>query len=209
MSISIPEESIPDSGSDAFTQTSTTTDTDGSGAFNVGGANMSAGAASTPWRYIAGLRFGPIPVPAKAIILSASMTMRAHSTQTGPWSLVIKAEDVDNPGIWTTNHRPGTGGAPGRGPETTAGVSWDPPDWITPTLYQTPDISTVVQELVDRAGWVFDNAMAFIIRNDGGPGLTRIIISTWDAPTSPVHNFKARFNITYTTGGKIVALNIV
>lgn len=208
MSISIPEESIPGSSSDAWTQTSTTTNTDGSGSFNTGSANMIAGAQTVPWRYISGLRFETIPVPQNVTIVSASMTIRAHSTETGPWGLIIKAEDVDNPGTWNTNHRPGTGGTPGRGPETTAGVLWDPPDWIVGTLYQTPDISTIVQELVDRGGWSSGNAMAFIIRNDTGTN-TIIVMSQWDAPTSPANNFKARFNITYQFAGQIVALNIV
>ena len=32
---------------------------------------------------------------------------------------------------------------------------------------QTPDLSPVVQEIVDRAGWASGNAMAFIIESNG------------------------------------------
>ena len=56
-------------------------------------------------------------------------------------------------------------------PTTVATVAWAPPAWNTVGAsgpkQQTPDLSAVVQEVVDRAGWASGNAMAFVLSGTG------------------------------------------
>ncbi len=171
-------------------------DTDGSGFFTIGvdwvGMGLSGGN-----HYQAGLRFRNVTIPSGSTITSAFLGVIGYLTNPGPqYNLKITAEDVDNPGIWTTNHRPGTGGAPGRGPETTAKVDWDPTSIAPgPTRTNTPDISAIIQELIDRLGWSSGNAMCFIIRNDGGTILARVYDRNFTT-----FRWEARVTINYTPG---------
>lgn len=56
---------------------------------------------------------------------------------------------------------------PGRPPETTAKVDWDRTGQTAGVRYTSPDLTSIVQEIVDRPGWVSNNDMSFVIRNDG------------------------------------------
>lgn len=192
MGTSIPEEIIPNQNSDGYSN-SVIADTDGSGGINLVDNNLFMGrdpiAGNT---YVqSGFRFSTIPVPNAANIISARLTIFSFVnilTDNVEWK--ITAEKVPDPGAWADGHRPGTGGAPGRGPETTAKVDWDiSTPWAISTAYFTPNIKTIVQELVDDVGWASGQSMAFIIRNDGthlghrrawafgGPGPSRLNIT--------------------------------
>ncbi|NEQ48728.1 MAG: T9SS type A sorting domain-containing protein [Leptolyngbya sp. SIO3F4] len=58
-------------------------------------------------------------------------------------------------------------------PQTTAQVDWTvAEDWVIWQPYKTADISSIVQELVNRPGWTSGNAMAFILLGeDQGPSV--------------------------------------
>ena len=57
-------------------------------------------------------------------------------------------------------------------PRTTATVAWAPVPWTTANQagsdQRTPDLSSVVQEVVNRPGWASGNAMVFIITGTTG-----------------------------------------
>ena len=57
------------------------------------------------------------------------------------------------------------------GATTVAGVDWAPAAWTTVGEagldQRTPDLSAVIQEIVDRAGWQASNALAFTITGSG------------------------------------------
>jgi len=63
------------------------------------------------------------------------------------------------------------------------------PDIIDP---KTPDLSTIVQEIVDRPAWVSSNAMAFIIE---GTGRRTAISRNQDSSLAPM------LTVTYNNGG--------
>ena len=41
--------------------------------------------------------------------------------------------------------------------------------WSQYQIYSTPDISSVIQEIIDRDGWQINNDINIIIRDDGSP----------------------------------------
>jgi hypothetical protein len=49
-------------------------------------------------------------------------------------------------------------------------VNWSPTSWTTGTTYNTPSLSGIVKEIVDRPDWISGNSMAMIITgtNSGG-----------------------------------------
>jgi hypothetical protein len=56
-------------------------------------------------------------------------------------------------------------------PETSASVDWIvDEDWKIWTQYRTPDLKTIIQEIVDRSGWKYGNPLALIFKGeDQGP----------------------------------------
>lgn len=92
---------------------------------------------------------------------------------------------------------------PGRAPETTASVDWDVTVDTVDLLYVSPDIASVIQEMVNRSGWVTNNMAAIIVRNDGthlGEAFMRQRI-LGDASSTRAN----RFNCTYSIpGGQVM-----
>lgn len=47
----------------------------------------------------------------------------------------------------------------------TSGIVWSMPNFFYQNVYRTPDISSVVKEIIDRSGWQPGNDMAFVLDN--------------------------------------------
>jgi len=113
-----------------------------------------------------GMRFTEIDVPAGATILDASVQFQADETNTDATALTIHGEAADNPSAFTT----ASSGISSR-PTTAVSTSWTPPPWDTIGAagadQRTPDISAVIQEIVDRPGWASGNALALIVTGTG------------------------------------------
>ncbi|MQW85611.1 hypothetical protein GHJ82_01690 [Sinorhizobium saheli] len=113
-----------------------------------------------------GIRFTGIDIPPGAIITNAYIQFTVDTVASGAVSLLIRGEDADDAGVFTTapfnaSSRPTTG----------ASVAWLPPDWTirgeAGLAQRTPDLSAIVQEIVDRLGWAALNDMAFLITGTG------------------------------------------
>lgn len=113
-----------------------------------------------------GLRFQNIQLPKGAQIDSAYIEVFSHEAKTAEdvAELTIFGDDVDNAVTFTedaliTDRT-----------YTNAEVEWTvAEEWGLWTPHRTPDLSNIVQEVVDRDGWEAGNAIAFIIegRNQG------------------------------------------
>lgn len=166
MSVTIPQEEIEGNALDAVSA-STVADDDGSGSFNSiqrnGRTGRSAGGEYAQTGYI----FTGVPIPRNAKIISATLNVRWDSTRSDTVVWVIKGIDTDDAAVWSTNNRPGTGGSPGRPDETTAGVAWGRTGSTGGDRVDAPDISSLIEEIVNRSGWNSGNDLAVVIRNDG------------------------------------------
>ena len=89
-------------------------------------------------------------VPQGAVITEAYLLLTSASNASGVTvNLLIDAADEDNPEV---PH--GVADALAR-PRTTAQVAWnDVGAWVASTVYQSPSIVAVIQELVDRLGFI-------------------------------------------------------
>ncbi len=101
------------------------------------------------------MRFTNVTIPQGATIDTAYLTLKSSGSDSGTTANSrVRGKNVDNATIDTT-----TGGfeAP---PFTTAVVDWDSiAAWTEGTNYNSPEIKTVIQEIVNRAGWASGNAM--------------------------------------------------
>jgi hypothetical protein len=113
-----------------------------------------------------GMRFSGTGIPKGATIVNAYIQFQTDETQSVETSLTIQGEDTDYAGSFLKQ----TGNISSR-PRTAAAVSWSPPAWTTVGEagpdQRTPDIASVIQEIVYRPGWSSDNAMVLIITGTG------------------------------------------
>jgi len=114
-----------------------------------------------------GLRFAGVAVPPGATITNAYVQFTTQATgATAVTSLTIKGEAADNPGTFTTT----IGNISARA-TTSAVVGWSVPIWTSVGAagqdQRTPNLATVVQQLVSRPGWTNGNAIVLIITGTG------------------------------------------
>ncbi|OOZ44761.1 hypothetical protein [Solemya velum gill symbiont] len=105
-----------------------------------------------------GVRFSGVNIPWGSTIESANLEFTARIAGSTSGSVTIEAEASDDapPFIQaTTNLSTRT--------RTTASVPWVFPAWDSNTKYQSPDISNIVQELVDQVGWNEGASQAFLL----------------------------------------------
>ncbi len=129
-------------------------------AFALTDANMSVGIIDgITKQYGMGLRFQSVTIGKAASITTAKLTVTSHSNRSGTvCNSRISADDADDAATWSTSGDFDTRWAS----RTTARVDWDAiVAFTTNTTYDSPEIKTVVQELVDRGGWASGQDQAY------------------------------------------------
>ncbi len=112
---------------------------------------------------IIGMRFNGLGIPAGAIITSAYVEFETDVAWSSACNLTIKGQAADNPGTFTT-----TAYDISSRPKTNATVAWTPTAWNTvDEKHQTPDLTPVIQEIVNRFGWASGNSMVVFIEGTG------------------------------------------
>ena len=113
---------------------------------------------------IVGMRFESIAIPQGATITNAYIEFEADDTDNGSTSLSIFGQDINHAATFLSSN----GNISAR-IKTTANVSWNNvPAWNSKDeKHQTPDLSNIVQEIVNRSGWASGNSMAFIVEGSG------------------------------------------
>ncbi|MEM7209676.1 MAG: chitobiase/beta-hexosaminidase C-terminal domain-containing protein, partial [Pseudomonadota bacterium] len=115
---------------------------------------------------VIGLRFQDIAIPADTTITQANIQFTSAATDTGATNLTIFGDANAQPGAINT----GNSNISNR-TTTSTSVNWSPPSWLgsgnTTEDQRTPDLSSIVQEIIDLPGWQENNNMVFVI---GGTG---------------------------------------
>jgi hypothetical protein len=139
--------------------------------------------AATPVKMLTGLRFANIPVPQGSEIVSAKVQFRVDEIGTAPASYTVRGEAADNAATYLSQN----GNISAR-LSTTATAAWSPPAWgligEETVAQQTPELKAILQEIVNRPGWVQGNAAALMI--DGPAGTGRRTAEAKDGLTPPV-----------------------
>ena len=105
-----------------------------------------------------GLRFTNVTIPKGASITKANLIVTAYASYSDTTvNSRISAEKEDNPATFANDKAAFDTRWANR---STARVDWDGiPAFTTDTEYTSPDIKTVIQEIVNRAGWASGNAL--------------------------------------------------
>ncbi len=111
---------------------------------------------------LVGVRFQSVEVPPGATILGAHIEFVADEAHSGATSLTIAGQAADNPATFAS-----TASNISSRIQTAEVVPWVPDAWAVGEVHQTPDLSQVVQEIVDRGGWSMGNSMAFVVEGSG------------------------------------------
>jgi hypothetical protein len=115
---------------------------------------------------VVGVRFRNVEVPRGATISSARVRFTSDAISSGPTSLILEGEASDDAPAFVR-----ADGQLTSRPRTSQAVGWSPPAWTSTGAsgpdQLTPELTSLVQEIVDRAGWSAGNAMAFIISGSG------------------------------------------
>jgi len=115
--------------------------------------------------YDLGARWQSVNIPHGATITSAKLSLYLVGG-TGTLSANIRGIDEDNTLTWATDDRPS------QRVKTTATINanqanWN--NWGTPAWIDI-DITSVVQEIINRSGWSANNALAVVIEDTAGSG---------------------------------------
>lgn len=113
-----------------------------------------------------GVRFQDVYVPQGAIITSAKIVFLAAESDSDALSLLVSADNVDNAQTYEAVSDNLTGASR---PQTSS-VTWNADPWTAGSYFETPDVSAVVQQVVNRSGWCRGNAMAFRFTHASGAG---------------------------------------
>jgi hypothetical protein len=115
----------------------------------------------------AGLRFRNIDIPNGAVIDSAFIVVFSHEAKTAEdvARITIVGEATDNAETFTED------ALIDARPRTSASLLWEVAEpWGLWTPHQTPDLSNIIQEIVNRDGWKAGNAIAFLMLGENqGP----------------------------------------
>jgi hypothetical protein len=137
--------------------------------------------------YLTALRFPSVPLARGAQIQSAVLKRYSHYTTSAVVHLRYYAEATDDsvplaPTIGDFSRRPPTANT----------VRETPGPWAGQTYNVTPNLLAIVQEIVDRPGWVPGNAITLFVADDLSPG--QRFIGSFE--TSPVGTRAAVLEIT-------------
>jgi len=148
---------------------------------------------------IVGMRFQDIQVPPGASIQNAYIEFTAKDTESTTVDLTISGQDDPNPSTFPEE----TSNLSSR-VQTTAEVSWAPGAWTSGSKYTTPDLKTIVQEIVDKGDWAAGNAMVLFV--EGTSATTKRNAQSYDesshtkGPTLVIDYFESDAPTIITSG---------
>ncbi|MAN01432.1 MAG: hypothetical protein CMI35_00020 [Owenweeksia sp.] len=141
--------------------------TSGTGTIDLTSSDIELVADGNDGDQYIGLRFTNLTIPQGAVILSSYIQFTVDETDAGPGTVVFQVEDVDNSTTFS-----GTAFDISSRTVVNDSVLWSNiPQWNTVGAagpdQQTPDLSTLVQTIVNRNGWASGNALNFILHGTG------------------------------------------
>ena len=153
--------------------------------------------------YMGGFRFTGVEVPQGSIITEARLMLRVNE-----WNIygdrevygVIQAEASDN----APNFNVSMIGHRIRG---SAGVNWDHIGSYTPETWHTsPDISGVIQEVVNRVGWTVGNSLVMLYCNRENQG-NYIHFTSYDESVFTGNGYANAAKLVITYEGPVLTIS--
>lgn len=135
-----------------------------------------------------GLRFAGVNIPQGATIQSATLEFTSsHTLSTSPCQATIQGIAQNNPPAFSTSSNDISSR-----PTTSASVLWTLPATTAGSAFQSPDLTPVIQELIDHPGYASGNNLALVV----SPGTGSTYRLAWQHDGQPTSN--ARLRVTYS-----------
>ena len=143
-----------------------------------------------------GFRFANVPVLRGATIISAHIKFTTDGPYDAPLTLRLSGEDTGNAQPFSATSRPDNR------PKTSASVTWSIPasdHWELGETRNSPDLSAIVQEIVNRPDWNAYNALAIIVENAAPAASRHRRVIGYERPVwYPGREYGARLVLVYS-----------
>lgn len=161
------------------------------GRIKLGSRDLEMGVTNNGRPHTVGIRFPDVDIPQGATILTAHIEFTAEEDSEDDATLSFRGIANDNAGKFTDDKR-----SISQSPSTAASYTWENVStWTKGQRHWTPNLGDVVQELVNREGWVEGNAMAFVVTGTGQRSAWSVNGKAGDAPM---------FYVEYALGDDVV-----
>ncbi len=107
------------------------------------------------------IRFLGVSIPQGSLVLHAYLKLTAYESNSETVASKIYANDENNAVAPTSYAEFAALGL------TATSISWVSSVWTQNVEYTSPDIATVIQEIIDRSGWVSGNALQILWKDNG------------------------------------------
>jgi hypothetical protein len=166
---------------------------EGSGVFSTTGATILIGdSSSTDFNRWGLVRFASLAIPVGATITEAHVTVKAVGVAGTIPALTLAGVLGDN--LATPTTRSGANALT----YTTATVPWTPAAWAALTVYNSPDLKTILQEIVNQGTWTSGDSVliAFQVpRGDAFVAANALSFRSYDNTPADA----AQVSVTYST----------
>ncbi len=125
--------------------------------------------------YTTGLRYQNVMIPLNATVTNSYLVFRVDERNVTPANLTFSGEAADNATNFTTRD----GNITNR-TKTATSVDWiDIPNWgpigFTGSNTTTPNISTIITEIINRSGWIRGNSLVIMVNtSNNSREITRV-----------------------------------
>ncbi len=136
------------------------------------------GYVSSPY-YMSAMRFSNVSVPRSALVISASLKIQSTDQYLrGRVYGQILSEASDDALDFSSRYIASA-------PLNSASVNWDHDStWSANTWYTSPDISSVIQPVMNRTGWLRGNNLAIFYRTRANSNRRRAFVSFDSSPAA-------------------------
>lgn len=161
---------------------------DGSGNMYANSSDLELTLDGSKGNQTIGIRFPNVAIPKGMEIESASLLFTADATKSDVTSLQISTDDLANSEVFKT-----TPFDISTRTTISPSIPWNPTAWTNEQQYNSPDLSKIVQAIIDKNDWNSGNAITFVIT---GTGVRSAHSYDGDPSKSPILQlkFKAKTN---------------
>lgn len=149
------------------------------GTINIPGVSLIFGADAVGNETGSGIRFRSVTIPPGATIISSFIRfVSATGTAGTTCNVDITGESNGTPAVFSTYADYAA--------RTRSGdsVNWNAiPAWVGGNIYDTPDFTEIVQEIIDLGGWSSGNALVIFIEDDSSTANAFREPASWDNVT--------------------------
>ena len=159
--------------------------------FSLTDLDMASGdSTDVHYDYSGGMRFTGVTIPQGASINVAYISLYAVQLLGTIPTTYINGEAADNAVTFVD-----AANYDGRA-RTTASTTWTPSAWVINTWYNSSSIVSVIQEIINRAGWASGNALVIFWRDNSGWGGSQkwVAARSYDGSTT----YAPKLHIEYT-----------